>query len=400
MKKFLVTSLVISSFCPAYLMAQMDLDDEIDAEISRLYSGANNETSTSQSQAQQKAQSQGGPSIQINVQSNPQVTSKADTVTQLEAKTDVANKVEESNLDVSEDRNGLNQLKSTRKQLEIQNELKVVEKLETSRLEDEKSRTERLFGNKANGFESTKEKEVVMGKMIVSESPLEKKSLETMDKEAIRSEIRQTLLSLKSEEEVKEVVEGKPYFSTLIGLGAYQDVANVRGSYSLGFAVGQMMKKNVAVEGSFLFSEFDVEQRDGGYVCDYYYGCVQYPRITRMNQYQGGITAKYIPFEGSFKPYLGGSAAYTYRTFSDVQFAWPNNDAQSHALDVGLVAGIDLQVSEDFALGFDFKAFRNVTSRATNAGLQKSFARSVYSSDTPIESLDFTQMGITGKFSF
>jgi outer membrane protein W len=288
-------------------------------------------------------------------------------------------------------------LRSSRKQLEVQNELKVVEKLETSRLEDEKTRADRLFDNK-NDTESDAKKEVIVEKVIMTNS--EQNKTESLDREAVRSEIRQTLASLRQDEVIQDSEVGKTYFSALLGLGNYYDVANVRGTYSLGFSIGQMTRTNLAVEGSFLFSEFDVEQRDGGYICDYFYGCIQYPRITRMNQYQGNITAKYIPFQGAFRPFIGGSVAYTYRTFSDVQFAIPNNDAQSHAFDVGLVAGLELQVSQDFSLGFDFRAFTNITSRATNQGLQRSFSRSVYNSDTPIESLDYTQMGITGKFLF
>jgi len=375
----------LSTLSPVALMAQLDLDDEIDAELARIYSG---NPSNNSSQQDSKSSNLGSSNIQINIQSSPQVTAKSDTTAKLDSTSELQNKSDENSVDLKSDTSGINQLRSSRKQLEIQNELKVVEKLETSRLEDEKTRTDRLFGNK-NNTEYSGENDVVVESKV-----------ESLDREAVRSEIRQTLESLKKEEATQDTEVGKTYFSAVLGLGEYYDVVNVRGTYSLGFSIGQMTSKSLAVEGSFLFSEFDVEQRDGGYVCDYYYGCIQYPRITRMNQYQGGVTAKYIPFEGAFRPFVGGSVAYTYRTFSDVQFAIPNNDAQSHALDVGLLAGFDLQLSQDFSLGFDFKAFTNVTSRATNKGLQQSFSRSVYNSDTPIESLDYTQMGITGKFSF
>lgn len=403
MKKFLLASLVLSSLSPLALMAQVDLDDEIDAELSRIYSGGSNKGVKDLSgQNDMNANNQGGPSIQINVQSSPQVTSNSDAITKAESKNEskVDNKIEESELQVQGDATGLNQLKSSRKQLEVQNELKIVEKLESSRLEDEKSRTERLFGNKSvEAVDSANvAKDVIIEKVIITES--KPKSDDTLDREAVRAEIRETLSAKKLEEEFDNSDIGETYFSGLVGLGDYQGIANVRGTYSLGFAIGQKASKSLTVEGAFLFSEFDVEQRDGGYVCDYFYGCTQYPRITRMNQYQGNVTAKYTPFEGAFRPYLGGSVAYTYRTFSDVQFAIPNNDAQSHALDLGLVAGVDLVVTPDFSIGFDLRAFTNVTSRATNSGLQKSFARSVYNSDTPIESLDYTQMGITGKFQF
>jgi len=393
-------------------MAQTDLDDEIDAELARIYSGTNGASGVKGHEpkgrpTQQKDQGQ-GPSIQINVQSNPQATSNSDTQSQVESKAAMEGKVENFSNDVAGDASGLNQLKSNRKQLEVENEIKVVEKLESSRLEDEKSRTDRLFNNKdqsAKEIHQNKdlvEKVVIVEKVVETATLAEEKKQDTIDRETVRSEIRETLTTMKKEEEEKEAQEaedGKRYFSLLVGLGDYQEVANIRGTYSFGFSIGQMVKKNLAIEGAFLFSEFDVEQRDGGFSCDIF-GCTQFPRITRMNQYQGNVTAKYLPFEGTFRPFVGGAIAYTYRTFSDVQFALPSNDAQSHALDLGLVTGLDLQVSPTFSLGFDFRAFTNVTSRTTNQGLQRSFARSVYNSDTPIESLNYTQMGITGKFSF
>lgn len=382
MKKYLLASLIISSLGPMSLKANVDLDDEIDAELARIY-GNSTVTEAVNKGTVNSGKLEGSlnsttPTIQIQVQnqSAQEQNLKSNTTTQAKSETQYQ----------SAQNSALDGLKKTRAQIEAENELKVVEKLEASRLEDEKDRNDRLFGNNK--------------KAIVREVKIERQAERQIEKDFVNEDLRQEIRrEMKDTVTPASTIEGKSYFGALVGMGDYSGVNNVRGSYSLGFIMGKETRPNLNIEGSFLFSEFDVEQKDGGLVCEWS-GCLQYPRITRMNQYQAGITAKYQPTFGIFKPYVGGAAAYSFRTFSDVQFALPNNDAQSHAIDLGLVMGLDLLLAKDLTVGFDYRAFTNVFNRASSSGLQSSFARSVYNSDRAIESISYSQLGFTLRHDF
>ncbi len=423
-----MASLLVTIMQPTVSLAEFDLDEEIDAELSRLYSGSSASSSgvtaasggsssessnsvfskdisaTDNQMAPIKMNGSSGssPNIQINVQTSPQtqVSSGAVSKNKTEQSSDLENSEEMDNSIVSA--GSLGTLKKSRKNMESTNDRIVVEKLEESRIEDEKTRTEKIFGAKKEALDSSTEQVLLIHKETHKETKKDDLDKE-FDREELKNEIRQ---SLKEDNDEDLKGSNKTYFSTLVGMGDYPDVKNVRGSYSLGVAFGQKVKNKMIVEGAFLFSEFDVEQRDGGYICDNYsysyYGsaCVQYPRITRMNQYQTSAALKYQFLEGAIRPHVGSLIAYTYRTFSDVQFALPNNDAQSHAIDLAFLSGLDVEVSSDFSLGVDFKYYYNLTSRSTNSGLQQSFSRSVLNSDKSIEGLNYTQFGVTAKFNY
>lgn len=431
MKRFVSLALAAAMPFSSFAQSNYSFDEEVNAELDRMYQ---------QSQSPQTTTARRGtpPQVQVNVQAHPQAQSSA-TQTNYQAaqqtapvvqsapqmnapvaapavQTQPTTIVEASPLQESRAEN----LRRNRQDAEVQTEQKIVEKLEESRLEDEKRRSDVLFGDKFNQLQSgvtvqnspnavvntnqqvTQQEQavvpVVVPEKVVTAPPAPPK--EEIDREIIRSEVRASLETMKGKEKEEEKKpEDKAYFSGLVGMGDYPDVKNVRGNYSLGFAVGRKIRNNLLVEGSFLYSQYEVEQRDGGIVCDYY-TCTEYPRITEMNQYQGGALVKYQIGGGMFRPVFGGVAAYTYRTFTDTQFAIPNNDASSHAFDMGLVTGADVEVSDSFTIGLDIRYMWNLFSRTSNSGFQKSFSQSVYGSDTAVEKLHYMNFGIVGRASF
>ncbi|MCS6837309.1 MAG: porin family protein [Bdellovibrionaceae bacterium] len=310
---------------------------------------------------------------------------------------------------------GVRSLRDSRKKLEKQNEIKVVETLESARLEDEKKRAQKLsqglFSNNEKNHEDVNEP-VINNKAqgdFVDSALIENSSSAQSVRQKKRAIKEEGIADIEAQvvatddhdyEPGNEVISGRNQLEVVLGLGDYPGVVNVRGQYSLGIQFGKQVRESIDVAGGFMFSEFDVEQRDGGWFFDPYYGWIQYPRITKMNQYQANLLVKYVPIRGFFEPYIGALVAYTYRTFSDVQFAIPNNDAQSHAIDFGFATGIKMAVSNDVSVGFDFRYFNNVYNRPVNSGLQRGFSRSVYRSDKAIESFNYTQLGLVGEFRF
>ena len=304
-------------------------------------------------------------------------------------------------------------LRKTRQDAEIQTEQKIVEKLEESRLNDEKNRSEILFGDKLSQTQKVEVKDE--GKEIkieqkqeavVAAAPVvkEEKKPEVVvapvvvdQKEVIRNEVRASMNDMKKEEETPK---NRTYFAGLLGMGNYPDVDNVRGSYALGFAVGEKVRDHFLVEGGFTYSSYEVQQRDGGLVCQYG-NCTLYPRITQMNQYQGSAAAKYQFLNGAIRPVIGAVMAYSYRTFSDKQLGFQGNNATSNALDAGIVGGLDLAVSESFEVGFSVSYMWNITSQASANGFEQSFMQNYNSNgDTAIEKLSYVTTGLVVRTTF
>src|SRR5690606_11231104 len=117
-----------------------------------------------------------------------------------------------------------------------------------------------------------------------------------------------------------------------------------------------------------------------------------------MNQYAGSGLIKYQILGGMLRPVVGALASYTYRTFTDSQFGFSDAEASSHALDMGLMTGADIEVSKNFSLGIDFRYMWNLTNKVDN-GFQQSFVQPVLQSTSPIEELNYYTLGVSGRMT-
>lgn len=224
-----------------------------------------------------------------------------------------------------------------------------------------------------------------------------------MDREMVREEISAAMADLKKTE--PEKTPSRHYFSVLIGAGDYPDAQNVKAQYSLGLALGKMMTDRLVLEGSFIYSNYQVEQKflnsyymSGSCYYDYAGNC--YPRITEMNQYATSGLLKYQFLDGSIKPEIGGLLTYNYRTFTDKQFAINNGTVTSQAFDAGIMAGLGVELSESLTLGLDMRYSWNLTNKVNGSGLQKSSIYSGGNSDTAIEDLSYWNTAISLKSTF
>lgn len=415
--------LAMAVFVPVMSLAQnqYSFDEEVNAELDKMYQ-------SSQAKSVQAQTVSAAPNVQVNVnpvqetkveatqeapaqqQSSPVVATVAPQTTTTTPQTTVApvNQAAETAIQkqpttiieaapLKESKAEI--LRKSRVDAEVATEQKIVEKLEQSRLEDEKRRSEALLGNKLDVNQNQQNTDVVVETKVIAPvqavAPVVEKQESILDKDAIKNEVRASIAEMK---ETDKKVEHKTYVGALLGMGEYPDVNNLRGNYSLGFSVGRNTSEHALVEGSFLYSNFDVEQRFGG-ISDPFTGTT-YPRITEMNQYQTALAMKYSFLEGSVKPVIGGLLAYTYRTYSDKQFGSSSNNAQSHALDAGLTGGVDVAVSESFTVGLDVRYMFNITNRSQNSGLQTSFSQSLYGTDTPVEELQHMNISLVGRASF
>ncbi len=320
------------------------------------------------------------------------------------------------------------QMRKSRVDAEAQTETKIVEKLETSRLEDEKRRADVLFGSKfeqLNNQQQTlnSQQQPILSPLsqqvqqppaviqpipvqIVQPTPVpvvassDKEDHESLSRETIKNEIQS---ALKAEQEAEVTSIEQKYFTGLVGIPDYPDASNVRGNYSLGATFGTKYDEAYSVEGSFIFSNYNMNPvYNNGFTA---------PNMD-VNQYAASLGLKYFMFTGMVKPFLGGLMQYTYRTYawSNKNYGYNNyynngyynnnynnnsESTNSHAVDLGLNVGADIVFNHKFTLGVDYRYFFNLSSRKDNSA----FVYQPYYG-TPLEQLNASLLSVSAKVEF
>ncbi len=382
------------SIVPSLSLAQAgNFDAEVDQELDQMY--ANKQVGAAATQ-------QGSQPIYIVNQTTPSATSQAQANIQ-------SNQVQKQPVALIEStplvESKAEQMRKSRQDAEVQTEQKIVEKLEASRLQDEKKRADVLFGNKFDHMqdqdkvsENTQQQAAPVQAAAIVQAPVVTtvESKEPKEpKENFRDVVREELKNAMKVETPVEVAPAEvKYFSAIAGIGDYPDVRNVRGNYAFGAAFGTKYDQLV-VEGSFLLSNYTVEKVD----CNC--GNPYYPTLVDTNQYQAAVSAKYQLMSGLVRPVVGALASYSYRKYNwaNVVNAYPYNNygtsSDSHAVDLGITAGVDLELSKKFALGFEYRYMFNLSSRVDN---QSIVTGPQYG--TPIEKLSYYTMAIAAKVNF
>ncbi|MBS1970504.1 MAG: outer membrane beta-barrel protein [Bdellovibrionales bacterium] len=405
MKKYFYI-LAALSIVPNLSLAQAgNFDAEVDQELDQMY--ANKQAAVVANPAPTTAAvggtaAQGSQPIYILNQATPTSTATAQSaqvqkqpVAVIESTPLVESKAE--------------MMRKSRQDAEVQTEQKIVEKLEASRLEDERRRADVLFGNKFEQMQgaSTQIKAensnvTVSQGQAQAQTPVVVQAAPVVTpvepKENIRDVVREELAASKNSLKLEEVAPAPTevrYFSGIVGIGDYPDVKNVRGNYSFGAAFGTKYD-SLIVEGSFLYSNYTVEKLD----CN----CVSYfPTLVDTNQYQAAVSAKYQMLDGMVRPVLGGLIAYSYRKYdwNSLPNYSPYNtygtSSDSHAIDLGVTAGVDLELSKKFALGFEYRYMFNLSSRVDN---QSIIAASQNQYGTPLEKLSYYTLALAAKVNF
>jgi hypothetical protein len=383
------------------------LESEVDSELEQLYTTNRPARKAVVVQESQQLQGNATQPIYILNQATPSAAATA-TSGQTQLQTQQIHKQPTTFVEASplvESR--ADQMRKSRVDAEGQTETKIVEKLEQSRLEDEKRRADVLFGDrfdKLNKKDEDKREErhedhqqvappvqpAPVPVQVIMPPPVEQKDVLT--REAVREEIQS---ALKVEEDVPMTPVETKYFTALIGMPDHPDSTNIRGNYSLGAAFGTKYDDTYAVEGTFVFSNFTMNPvYQSGFLA---------PDMD-VNQYSGSIGMKYFMFSGMVKPFVGGLGQYTYRTF---QWANPNygsyysntnnneTSTNSHAVDLGVNVGADVVFNPKFTVGFDYRYFFNLSSRRN----QSAFAYQPFYG-TAVEQANSTLVSVSAKVQF
>ncbi len=295
-------------------------------------------------------------------------------------------------------------MRKQRQGLEVNTEQRIVEKLEEARMEDERARADRLFGN---GF--TKPAPAPAPVMVAEPVPVvvapqapvqyiapapQVVEVAKEDKVDVRSEIRLAMEEMNQKPAKKQSY----YIGALIGLSEYDAAENVNGNLATGVSVGTVTEDNIVLEGSFLFSEYQVDD----------YSQVAYP-WKELSQYGLQAAVKYQLLSGKLRPFAGAVLGYTHRTATNRQLyasnGWggavsnepPPGEGSSMAIDAGLTAGLDLAVSSGFSLGGEARYMTNVASKREFGNWNDWEANNGL---TPIEEMDYYTISVNGKFTF
>lgn len=400
--------LAVLSVLPGIAAAQGNFDSELDSQLAQLSNpqvpqstqGApaaaaiapqgtqngqpiyilNQATPTSSAQVQQTSAQTAGQAQAQPVQVQPQVDVVASPLTKSRAE----------------------QIREARQQAEVETENKIVEKLEAARMEDERRRSSVLFGDTMNQNNINAQNVQVQQQQVQAVqavAPVAAAPAVEAPKENTRDIVREELqAALKAEQPAEEAGTEQKYFSALLGVGEYPDIVNVRGNYLVGANFGTKFDDTYAVEGGFTYGDYSVEPVGPGF-----YGPLYMPRLIDVRQFSGSLAVKYFFLNGAIKPVLGGVAQYSYRTYQ-----W-NNDgiggyantasANSHAIDLGIVTGAEIDFNKKWSLGLDVRYYWNMSSRV-NTDNQSGFLTRSDVFGKPLEKLQYYTMGVVARANF
>lgn len=391
--------------------AQEDYNDAMD----------NNAYSSKSSQSKSVAAGAAGKNEAYDTQNSPQINiynentnankqhqkaladAAAESQSQADAQaaSDAANSVE-MDTDISNEYIGrANDIRKARKNLEIGTEQKMVEKIEWSRMEDEKDRADRLFGNRLDKSYGQQEYKKEEPKVIVIEKPAYVAPVQT--EPAYTAPVKHTPnYEVKAEKyETTNWWGEEVYVAPMLGSVSY-DAENVRPDSLLGVTLGSRLDSNISVEGSFLYGELEMDDYRliGSNGLQYVAG------LKNVTQYTFGGAIKYNFVLGRFSPFIGAVGTYTMRDYQETRLG--SGTAESSAVDAGLALGADFKVAKNFSVGLEYRIMRNITNDREEEGTQYADQRAQFffpqqtagKSMEPLEEVSQKLFLVNGKFSF
>lgn len=298
-------------------------------------------------------------------------------------------------------------MRKARQNEEVKTEQKIVEKLEESRLKEEQARAERLFGNKLDAQTEHKAEEAKVEKVeakkeeVVPQVTIQKVEIiqpapAVVEKSAAKEEKSEDLadskLSLKQEAKQEEVKTDRFFVGALLAAPNY-NTSNVKTNYGLGVTVGMNLASDFVIEGSFLYSNHSVDS----------FWAPQF-LFKDLDQYDVSIAAKYYILSGRLKPFVGGSVTYIKRSYTDRVYNWNGGSQglgwgsqETDAVNMGLLAGVDFEVSKQILIGAGVDYNFNVMNKNEFRNIYNQYGMT---NVRPLEEIDYYTLKVGAKFLF
>lgn len=337
----------------------LDLDPVVSEELSGDKSGSMAEKSPSI-----KSDTKQNRSIYIVNQASS--GAKADSKSKTEQQTDTA---------VLGLRAG--ELKKNRQRAEIETEMKASEKIEESRLSDERRRSEALFGDRLRNNETP---EPQIAPVIVQPAP----APVGIGRDELREDLKTILSEKEAEKQLQEQSQSQSnsYIVGMMGLTEFPKADNIQGSGVFGLGLGVEAKERLLVEGMFQYASYQSN----------------YVWLKSIEEYSGSLAVKMQFSKGSIRPLAGAVAIYSYRTYTDTyqqyQLGGGSQQSRVNALDMGVLGGAQFDLTNDFALGTEFRYLWNLTNKSDG------YYPTYFPNSEPLDNLSHYAFVITGKFRF
>ncbi len=443
MYKSLSLVLAISVISAMGYAQTANLDNEVDAELNQMYSAS--QPAAVQAQKVEVPQAAKAQPIQVQQAATAQPTQAAEQTAQTTApvsaqpiyilnqatptansqSTSTAANIQKQPTTVVEatplTESRAEALRKAREEAETNTEAKIVEKLEQSRLDDEKRRAQALFGDKLNGSAQQANPEqapaaapqpqvnpqiIIIPQQVAAPAAPAADEVKKEDTSTAEAEVKEADKTEAQLAASMPVVPPAPvvqkYFSGIIGVPTIDGDQDVQGNYSLGFTFGNKYNDSYAVEGSFIYSNYESKNVNGFWN----YGT---PTLFDVNQYSGVFAGKVYLMQGMVKPLIGGLAQYSYREFvvSDKNYYKPNpSKSDSHSVDLGAMIGVEVEFSPTMTVGLDARYMKNLVVRRNYS--TDSLSNNYYQNQvnyqwgyrTPIENLDYYTLSLSAKMTF
>lgn len=281
-------------------------------------------------------------------------------------------------------------IKKVRQDVEQKNDSKIVEKLEKTRLDQEKNLSEKI--------ESTdlKDQQKQQQEAQPEQPTVKIEKVEVVQPAPAVAPVA-AVPEQKAEEKKEEKKEDRKWYAG-IGAGNVIYNGNVLTKSNFGVMIGTMLDEHLAVEGSLTYTSLTLNNYWNG-------GGAQNQLFDSMDQYDIGGAVKYYVLDNQrFRPYVGVSGDYILRDYKDRYWGgdYYNNynnytsGQKTNSFNVGALAGIDARLTDRLSIGGEVKYSLPIFS-ADNGLVSESYWMSYAK---PLEQSSFTSWLIDLKFNF
>ena len=292
------------------------------------------------------------------------------------------------------------ELRKSREQTEVETEQKIVEKLEQSRIIDEKRRQDKVLGSlsAATAAEVAPAKsEVAPAPAIVVVQPQAQPSpvaavapaAAGASKEEVQGIVKEELANMN-----KKSDEKKYFFSAGAGTVNYTNSPDVKNFGAFNMSFGQIVPSGFSLAGDFGYNSLNQNADVWG-------------NYRAIDQYTLGTTGRFFLMTGRVRPSIGATVDYVRRQYSGVQGAYGaasfNNLGKmtSNSLDAGAVAALDVVVTDNISLAFEYRYMTNLTYKYDNQNGLNSPAYSYYGMPaSPLEAQNYQSMMFVMRYTY
>lgn len=213
-----------------------------------------------------------------------------------------------------------------------------------------------------------------------------------IEKEVQAAEVQQTVTRVDRSNYSKNNF----YIGGSFGFGAYPEAVNITTGAAVNLSLGYIINNSWMLELGAGYGQYKMDAQN--------YTIYNRRDNYDVNQYSANLAAKYRLLDGPIVPNVGAVIAYTQRqlTLTNPYNSTNGNttvDAgTTNATDAGLTAGLEYEVSESIALGFDIRYMFNLASNTSNNS--GTVVNGNITNNFAIEKLQYYNAGVTARLNF